>query len=257
MLQCPGVPLGVSLAGDTTVLADTTQGVDGHQGYCGGAGTPENVYAVTPTDPGTLIVTLAGIAGADPILYAAVGACAGGTPLFCADATGASGTETITLQAIPGTTYWIYTDGHGPGQASLTLHLAAGVPGDNCPGVAINLTPANDPHAYGDTSFAGGAYKGSGACVTSASTKEIVYSVTPSISGTLIITMTPSYDGQLYARSGTNCTDPLSQVACSEIGGVGGLETFTLPVTANTKVSVFADGKNGSAGSYDIKFHLQ
>jgi Matrixin len=128
------------------------------------------------------------------------------------------------------------------------------VAGDTCPGVAVSITPASDVVLNGDTSAAIANYKGTGACSTSASTKDIVYAVTPTQKGTLTVTLAPSYDGQLYARSGA-CTTG-TQIGCSENGGVGFAETVSFAVDSSTKYSVFADGKNGSAGAYSITFHL-
>jgi len=128
------------------------------------------------------------------------------------------------------------------------------VAGDNCPGIAVAITPASDVTLTGDTAVAVGSYKGTGLCSTSASTKDIVYGVTPTQNGMLTVTMIPTYDGQLYARSGT-CTTG-QQIACSEAGGVGVSESITFAVVSSTKYSVFVDGKNGSAGTYSISFHL-
>lgn len=128
------------------------------------------------------------------------------------------------------------------------------VAGDTCPGAAVSVSIGNDVMLTGDTSIAGAHYKGSGSCTTSASTNDIVYGVTPTANGTLTVTLDATYDGQLYARSGT-CTTG-TQIACSEAGGAGQAEVISFAVTSNTKYSVFADGKNGSSGSYTITFHL-
>ena len=205
-LECPGeANRHRHLAADATVSGDTTISEDDHEGSCGGFGTPEIAYAVTPQGSGTLTATLTGIGDTDSVLYATIDDCDGGTPLGCSDATGASGAEVLTLEAVAGKTVWIFADAITPGPYSLSLHLDSSVPGDTCPGQPIAIALGADVVTAGDTSIATANYKGSDACAVSASTKDIVYSVIPADSGTLTVTMDPTFDGDLYARSGT-CT---------------------------------------------------
>jgi cysteine-rich repeat protein len=253
---CPGIALAVSLAADTTVTGDTMVATDLDKGSCGGDGAAEIVYKVTPTDSGTLIVTMNGLQGGDPVLYARSGDCAAGAELACSDNTFAGGSESILFPVTAGTDYWIFADAYmgTTAQFSLDLHLQTGAPGDTCPGTAVAIDTSADVTLTGNTAAAGAHYKGTGNCLSSASTKDVVYAVTPATSGTLFVTLVPTYDGQLYARSGS-CTTG-TQIACSEAAGVGGTESISFPVVGGTKYSVFADGKNGSAGSYTISFHL-
>jgi cysteine-rich repeat protein len=253
---CPGIALTVAQGTDTTVTGDAAPAQDLDQGSCGGDGAPEIVYAVTPSASGMLAVTMTGLNGGDPVLYARSGACSGGTELGCSDSTFGGGAESLLFPVTAGTEYFIFADNYTgtAGEFSLSLHLQTGAAGDTCPGTPIALSKAADVMVSGDTSAAVAHYKGTGSCTSSASTKDIVYGVTPAESGTLFVTMNPTYDGQIYARVGT-CTTG-TQVGCSEMSGPGGLELMSFPVTAGTKYSVFADGKNGSAGTYSITFHL-
>jgi cysteine-rich repeat protein len=253
---CPGIALTVALAGDTTVTGDTTPAMDTAKGSCGGDGAAEIVYKVTAQDSGTLIVTMTGVDGGDPVLYARAADCAGGMELGCSDNTFAGGVESILFPVTAGSDYFIFADAYTGTTAkfSLDLHLQTAAPGDTCPGIPVAVDTASDVTLTGNTAAAGAHYKGTGNCSTSASTKDVVYAVTPAANGTLYVTMDPTYDGQIYARSGS-CTTG-TQIACAEAAGVGGLETMSFPVMAGTKYSVFADGKNGSAGSYTIQFHL-
>jgi hypothetical protein len=253
---CPGAPIGLTLAADVTIAGDTTTAEDLYNGWCGGFGTPEIVYAVTPGDSGTLTATLTGIGATDAVLYAAIDGCDGGTPIGCSDAAGASGPETLALEAIAGRTIWLFADAATPGPFSLALHLDSSVPGDTCPGQPITVALGADVTTAGDTSIAAANYKGSDACAVSASTKDIVYAVTPEDDGTLTVTMTPTFDANLYARDGS-CTTSTNQLGCSESGGIGAVETMSFAVTHGNKVSVFADGANGSAGRFTITFHLE
>jgi cysteine-rich repeat protein len=255
---CPGIPLGVGLAMDNGLTGDSNAATDTAQGSCGGLDSPEIVYAVTPADTGTLVVTMSGLEGSDPVLYARSVDCQGGMELGCSDSSFAGGTEQILFPVLANTAYYVFADGY-PGNAgkfSLDLHMQSGVLGDTCPGNAVPIGPEADVTLAGNTAAAGSHYKGSGACSTSTLTKDVVYSVKPTADGMLTVTLDPSYDGQLYARSGT-CTTGM-QIACAEAAGIGGLEVITFPVLADgTKYSVFVDGKSGSAGSYSVNFHLQ
>jgi cysteine-rich repeat protein len=254
---CPGISLGVGLSMDTALTGDPAPADDTSQGSCGGEGGPEIVYAVTPSDTGTLVVTMSGIDGGDPVLYARAADCQGGMELGCADNTFGGGTEQIVFPVIAGNEYYVFADNYmgTAGKFSLDLHMQMGVAGDSCPGISISIGPEADVDLAGNTAAAGSHYKGSGACSTSTLTKDVVYGVTPTQDGTLGIILDPSYDGQLYVRTGTCSVG--AQLGCSETGGIGILEVLEFPVTAGTKYSVFVDGKSGSAGSYAINFHLQ
>ncbi len=253
---CPGVGLTVSLAQSTAVTGDTTVADDLTEGGCGGFGSPEIVYAVTAMDNGTLVAVMKGLGDTDPVLYARQD-CMQGPEIACSDVSFAGGSETIYLPVTAGTTYYIFADGYfgSGGPFSLDLTLITSPPGDTCPGNAVAIDLNDDITLTGNTAAAGAHYKGSGTCASSASTKEIVYAVTPAVSGTLDVVLDPSYDGQLYVRSGS-CTTG-TQIGCSESAGMGGVESVSVPVTGGTKVSVFVDGNNGSAGSYVVTFHLK
>jgi cysteine-rich repeat protein len=253
---CPGVMLDVAIGADTTVTGDPGLANDLEQGSCGGMGAPEIVYAVMPGSSGALVATMVGLGGGDPVLYARGGGCQGGAELGCSDGTFAGGTETVIVPVTAGQPIWLFADAYTGtmGKFSLNLHMQSGAPGDTCPGNTVSLAMGADQTLIGNTAAAGSHYVGKGLCTTSTVTKDVVYAVTPAESGTLFAVLDPSYDGQLYARSGSCTTGP--QLACSEAGGVGVAESISFPVVAGTKYSVFADGKGGSAGAYAITFHL-
>jgi hypothetical protein len=200
---------------------------------------------------------MAGMGETDPILYAREADCENGAELGCSDQTFGGGTESIAFQVTSGATYFVFADGweETSGPYSLTLHLETKVPGDTCPGIAVSLHPQQDELLSGDTSNAAPQYKGAGACATSATTKEIDYAETPAANCTHTALLDSTYDGQLYARSGS-CTTG-TQLACSEAGGSGTLEEISFPVVAGTKYSVFVDGNAGASGAYDLLLHLE
>ncbi len=253
---CPGIALAVAIGADTTVMGDPSLAADVTKGSCGGAGGPEIVYAVTPATSGALVATMIGSGAGNPVLYARAGTCAGALEIGCSNTTAAGGTETLIVPVTAGQPVWLFADAAAGtmGKFSLNLHMQTGAPGDTCPGNAVALSMGADQTLTGNTAAAGSHYVGKGLCATSTVTKDVVYAVTPDANGTLVAILDPSYDGQLYARSGS-CTTG-TQLACSEAGGVGIAETISFPVVAGTKYSVFVDGKGGSAGAYAITFHL-
>jgi cysteine-rich repeat protein len=253
---CPGILLDVAIGSDTTVTGDPSLAMDAAQGKCGGGGAPEIVYAVTPAMTGVLVATMVGLDGGDPVLYARSGDCLNGAELACSDSSMAGGTETLIVPVTAGEVIYLFADGFmgTMGKFSLNLHMQTGAPGDTCPGNTVSIDMGTDQTLSGNTAAAGSHYVGKGLCTTSTVTKDVVYAVTPATDGTLFVVLDPTYDGQLYARSGS-CTTGL-QIGCSEVGGAGIAESISFPVVAGTKYSVFADGKGGSAGPYEITFHL-
>lgn len=262
---CPGQPLTVAIGTDSTITGDATVATDKYAGACGGGDAPEVVYAVTPAVDGNLSITMDGGGDlvTDPVLYVRSGDCETGAEIGCSDHTFGGGVESLLFAAKGGTTYYVFADGYDftSGPYTLTLHLQNGVPGDACPGTPVTITPTSDLYFSGDTSLANGgggtSYKGSGVCASSASTQDVVYSVTPTADGTLVAIVFPAagYDAQLYARTGS-CTTG-TQVGCDDAGGPGASEQLSIPVTAGTKISIFVDGKNGSAGAYDLALDLE
>jgi cysteine-rich repeat protein len=256
--DCPGAAVAVAKGVDTGLTGDTTTSKDGYDGSCGGLGAPDVVYAITPAATGTLTITMQGIGGTDPVLYARKDDCAAGPELGCSDATFGGGKESLTLEVVAGTTYWVFADGYSgtSGAYSLTLHLA-GVPGDACPGIAVPIDVGAEVKLDGDTSIAQADLKGTGACSLSG-TKDIVYAIKPSGDGTLYVSVDPAagFDAQLHVRAGT-CTKPADQIVCLDDGGPGVSELATFPVVAGTVYYAIVDGKVGQAGAYGLDVYLE
>ncbi len=255
---CPGLTLHLTADSKINLVGDTATATETAAGSCGGAGSPDIVYAVVPKTDGWLTARLTGINGGDPVLLVRGSNCDQGDELACEDATGASGTETVSLEVTAGLTYWVFADGSvtDSTQFALNLELHDDVPGDSCPGATVDVGAGDVVTVSGNTALATSSYKGEAACGGSLQTKELVYSVTPTVAGELTITLEPTFDGVLYARVGS-CSGGM-QVACSDsIWTAGGVEQITINAVANTKYSVFADGYNGDDGAFDLTFALQ
>ncbi|MFO0614616.1 MAG: DUF4215 domain-containing protein [Polyangiaceae bacterium] len=261
--DCPGTP--ADLAGDMAMSfgGDTGKATDVYSGTCGGAGAPEIVYAFTALASGVLTIDMsAATMDGDPVLYVREGSCESGTEIACADQTFGGGTEEVSFAVTAGTTYYVFADGYSDGMGfstsgayTLDTLLLTQVPGDECPGVNVPIQGAGDTYSLtGSTAAAKADRIGLGLC-NSSMTPEVIYKVTPPVSGKLIVSVDPTYDASVYIR--TTCEVQSSQVVCAEAAGVGGLEVAQANVTAGNSYWVIIDGKNGSKGSFNADFHLQ
>jgi cysteine-rich repeat protein len=125
--NCPGIPISlaanatVNLEGDTSVATSDQKGT----GICASASsTKDLVYAVTPSHDGTLSIDLA--ADYDAVLYARVGSCTGGMQVGCSDGPAADSAESLSINAVAGTTYSVVVDGYQgtSGSFELSVNLA-------------------------------------------------------------------------------------------------------------------------------------
>jgi cysteine-rich repeat protein len=125
---------------------------------------------------------------------------------------------------------------------------------DNCPGVAIDLSPSatialTGSHT-GDTSTLTGSYVGN---CGSALAKEAVHSITVPEDGHVRADLggelTTGFDATLYARS--NCAVQSSEVACDDSYEKGG-EVIAFEAAAGETYYIFVDGYNVEAGPYTL-----
>lgn len=125
-----------------------------------------------------------------------------------------------------------------------------------CSAFAVPLTSAKDVSLSGDTSLAKATLAGLGLCAAGNQSKDIAYEVTADERGKITATITPSagFDAVLYERGGP-CGQG-NQSVCADKKASGGAETITYFAEAGDKRYVVVDGKNGSAGSYALKLHL-
>ena len=253
---CPGIPVSIVPVTGQTVGGTISASTNAYQGSCGGNG-PEFVYAVKPTVSGVLSLEMLGVSNdVDPVLYVR-DTCGGGAELGCADKTFSGQSETLVISVTAGQTYYVFADTYSTssvGDFLLAIDLSTMVAGDDCPGLMVPLGSGQTKTFGGNTAVANPNRTGTGACQSPA-TKDVVYKIVPPVAGTIYATLDPSYDGSLYVRQGS-CTLIASQVGCSESGGVGALESLTVPVTAGQSYYFIVDGHNGSAGPYSVDFTL-
>ena len=151
-----------------------------------------------------------------------------------------------------------------------------GDPG-TCPGEGMSIDLGQTlPVISGDTTGATDKFTGSNGtydttvcphCDCMASTTysgpDMVYAVTPSASGTLSITLVPSYDDwQFNVRTTCSGNTPSDEVACTW-GNFGGDYAdkpgdLSITVTQGTTYYVVANSWNGTAvGTFDLHVSLQ
>jgi hypothetical protein len=85
---------------------------------------------------------------------------------------------------------------------------------------------------------------------------DLVYAVTPSADGTLVLSLTSEWDGGLYVR--TACDEPQSEVLCVDQLGDDATEVLQVGVTSGTTYYVFVDGyTTESYGAYELASQLE
>ena len=85
--------------------------------------------------------------------------------------------------------------------------------------------------------------------------QEVLYVYTPATSGMLTVDLTSTSDTDfgLYAR--TDCLDVATQLGCSDVNFMAGMndETLTIPVTMGVPVTIFVDAYQVAGGAFSIE----
>jgi hypothetical protein len=216
-----------------------------------GSGAPDQVYSFTPTVTGKYLIQLTGADGFDTTLYVATDCsninttCVAGDDDICDPCT-----ESVTINATAGTTYYVIVDGWQTtppatgGAYTLTVDAIPAPTNDLC----ANATPITVPSfQYGDTSGATADYGfGANACdgvsgATGAGTKDLVYSFTPTVSGTYVANVTTTnWDAAVYVATDCSMIDATCLGAADDC--VNCTESRGFAATAGTTYYIFVDG---------------
>lgn len=126
--DCPGEPVAISAAGDGITLTGDTSTLDPPSehvgtGVCAFGDGEDYVYAVTPSDSGTLIGLLTPSANFDSQIYVRQAPCATGVQLECVDEIGDGVDEIFEVEVTAGQTIYIIVDGYDGASGSYTLEL--------------------------------------------------------------------------------------------------------------------------------------
>lgn len=122
---------------------------------------------------------------------------------------------------------------------------------DVCPGKPISVPPGKAILLEGDTSRATGDRRGKpgGACAASLGSKDFIYHLIPSGTGSLDIKVQGqgALDPIVYVR--TTCDDETTQAACGPQSGTKTAST-KLSVVTGRDYFLFVDGASGGSGAY-------
>lgn len=222
-----------------------------------GSAAPDHVYSFTPTTTGKYFIGLTTESGFDSALYVATDCaninttCLVGDEDICSDCT-----ESVTLDATAGTTYYVFVDGYQNagtptgGAYTLTVDPVAAPTNDTC----TNATPitAVPYFQYGDTSTATADYGfGANSCpgiaaATGSGTKDVVYAFTPATTGTYIVNVaTFSWDAAVYVATDCSMIDATCLGAADSCTNCTETRSFT--ATAGTTYYIFVDGYQTSS----------
>ena len=125
---CPGIPVAIDATADLTIEGDTSFAKPDELGAgdCATSAGNDVVYAVTPSQSGTLALTVAPAANFDAEVYARTGDCDTGAQAACAANAGAGVTEATSFAVTAGQVVSVIVDGKGPsfGSFTLSMHLS-------------------------------------------------------------------------------------------------------------------------------------
>jgi hypothetical protein len=216
-----------------------------------GSGAPDQVYSFTPTVSGDYYIQLT--SAYDSSLYVATDCanvdttCIAGDEDICSQCT-----ESVKITAVANTTYYIFVDGWQTspttvaGSYTLQVDPVPAPTNDTC----ANATPITTvPFSQvGDTTNATADYGfGANSCAgvtsaTGAGANDLVYSFTPSTTGTYIVNVgTANFDAAVYIATDCSMIDATC-LGAADSSGTSGNESRTFTGTAGTTYYIFVDG---------------
>ena len=135
-----------------------------------------------------------------------------------------------------------------------------GAGGDTC---AVPRTLTLVPAGVGVRAAAGSgttlglAADVTGACGSTATSPDVVYTFTLAVASSVTVDVTPEsgFDAVVYVRgtAGMACDVAGGEVDCTDGGASGGAESLVLPALAAGTYYVIVDGYLGDSGAYDLR----
>ncbi len=243
------LPLGNTTVVGTTAGPDLTTPVNAN-GCQDGSG-PEAVYAIIPDQNGFLTAHLpAAAAGFDAVLYARADCGDQASQILCNDnyntSNGNNGGELISFPVQGGVPVYLFVDGWGGGAGAYDLSLDLSIGEDCADPVPITIEGVATIRSLGNTTgFTSDVLCSNGAGLG----PDVVYQVTVDADDNYGFASYAGYNSVLNGRS--NCTDIVSQLACSNPSGTFD-SNFNLALTANQTVFIWVDGTMGEMGEYQL-----
>ncbi len=270
--------------GATVVLTGTTAGrTHDATSSCVGGSTPDVAYTLLPAVSGSLTITLSALYDAVFFVRPVCNATAG--ELNCTRAGVGVSSATVAVTAGTAVTVWVDGNAGATGAYALVVELntrcgdhvletgegcddgnrtagdgcsascAVDVPStDGCPGISMaSISLANGPVWLRGTTA--GATADLAPSCAGTSGVDIVYTVVPTVSGTLRITVYPTtrWDPQIYVRG--TCAGP-TDLACQNGNPSDWPESVSVTVTAGTTYYVIVDGATGSSGPFQLLLEI-
>ena len=247
--------------GQTTISGDMVCANNDLAGSCIGALQIDKVFEYVPAASGNVTFTVTTSADLAPGLFV-TDACGGGAELACT----ASGV--LTLPVTKGTSIFVGLEalpiGSGPRTYSIVADLVATNPSNKCAaGIPVTSLVVDNAVLLLATTAGSGADipvpTQAGQCTAAqfpdpAAGNDLVFAVKPTQSGTLTLKAKAEnpkvLDPVLYVTS--TCGDSTTSIKCANSSGVGGIETFSVAVTADTVYYAVIDSAGGTAG--DVSF---
>ena len=203
-------------------------------------------------------VNVQGGTGFDPVIEVRSNSSCTGTNIACKDVTGSAGLETLSLTGLTiGSTYLIrvYNFGLGAGSGNFQIcvkHTVSSSPLNDFCLFDSQLTSSTSCNFINGTT-AGATQSIPGVC-TGNGDDDVWYSFTAvSTNHKVEVQSGAGFDAVIDIRTGTTCTG--DNITCSDISGVGGLETSNitgLTVGAIYLIRIYHYGVGAGAGNFQV-----
>lgn len=280
--NCPGQNIyltagaSISLLGDTTLLASSQSTL-----ACLGSGNNQ-IYAVTPDAAGALVLDM--VATYDNAALHVRDECSTSTTQSaCIEAAEPGQHIGFSVPVLANTTYYVIADAtsstyKGTFQLEVTLspalcgnHVLDGGEGcddgnavagdgcdpicfleapaqnnDVCPGQALTLSGSPEHARVTATTATLVADQKALVCLTSTTSRDAVYMVTPSINGLLTAVLDAGFDGGLHAHTVCGSVLAADQLGCSDAFNGVRDETLKIPVKAGIPYYLVVDAPSVS-----------
>lgn len=242
-----------SLPCGTVAMAGSTVGTNNLTNHGTGCSMSNNGvwYTFVGNGQETTISSTAA-AGFDHEMSVSSGSCGSLTSLSCTDVAGNGGTESYTFNTVSGTTYYVYIAYYTTGTTTgaFTISRSCTTVYNPC----TSITPITCGTAVAATIASGTGQFGTSGCGNTMIGKELIYSFTPSATGSYNITQTSAFTTVNYSyklasagcnSTGMNCVGALTGAASS--GYVN--------LTAGTAYYFIVDVNSTTGGSINFRIN--
>jgi hypothetical protein len=245
----------------TVTVQGTTVGTQNEAtGSCSSTSTGDVVYVLTTTADQMITATVTPVGGWDAAVYIRTDCGDALSQLACSDIA----TPVATVKNAAAGTYYIWIDGDYSGDAGafdLTVTLADPIlaPTNDTCATAMALT-SGVPHSS-DTTDATDDYGTvdifptvcSGPLYGNQDGPDLVYTYTPTTTGTFLVELNAAFDSALWVTTGVCGTPDSFELSCMAASDSGNPEDVTVTGTVGTMYFIIVDSWAATAfGTYTI-----